>query len=82
MALRVVNYPAWRVSVNGEKVAPERLDDINQMVVRVPTGTSLIQVRFTRTPDRTAGDLLTAFSIAVVAILIVFGNSSSPETIA
>lgn len=74
VALRVVNYPAWRVSVNGEKVFPERLDDINQMIVPVPAGTSLIEVHFTRTPDRTAGDLLTALSIALVAILIALGN--------
>ena len=74
VALRVVNYPAWRVSVNGEKVVPERLDDINQMIVPVPAGTSLIEVHFTRTPDRTAGDLLTALSIAIVAILIALEN--------
>lgn len=70
VALRLLNYPAWRVSVNGETVKPERLDDINQMVVPVTVGNSLIEVRYARTPDRTAGDLLTALSIVVVAILI------------
>ena len=79
MALRVVNYPAWRVSVNGEKVVPERLGDVNQMVVRVGAGNSLIAVRFTRTPDRTAGDLITALSIAIVAMLIVIGDGDSPK---
>ena len=79
VALRVVNYPAWRVSVNGEKVVPERLGDINQMVVRVGAGNSLIAVRFTRTPDRTAGDLITALSIAIVALLIVIGDGDSPK---
>jgi uncharacterized membrane protein len=77
VALRVVNYPAWRVTVNGEKVAPERLDDINQMVVPVAPGNSLIEVRFARTPDRTAGDLLTAVSIAIVALLIVIRSGES-----
>ena len=79
VALRIVNYPAWRVSVNGEKVVPERMDDINQMVVPVPAGTSLIEVRFTRTPDRTAGDLLTALSLAIMAILVVVGTGEYPE---
>ena len=79
IALRVVNYPAWHVSVNGEKVKPERLDDINQMVVPVAAGNSLIEARFTRTPDRTAGDLLTSLSLAIVAILIVLRNGESAE---
>ncbi len=79
IALRVVNYPAWHVTVNGEKVKPERLDDINQMVVPVAEGKSLIEVRFTRTPDRTAGDLLTSLSLVIVAILIVLKNGAYPE---
>ena len=79
VALRVVNYPAWRVSVNGEKVTPERLDDLNQMVVPVGAGSSLIEVRYGRTPDRTAGDLLTALSLAIVAMLIVMRNGEPPE---
>jgi hypothetical protein len=79
IALRVLSYPAWRVSVNGKTVVPQRPDDVNQMVVPVPAGESLIEVQFTRTPDRTAGDLLTALSIAVVALLIVLGNGESAE---
>ena len=82
VALRVLNYPAWSVRVNGEKVVPERLDDINQMVVPVAAGDSLIEVRFTRTPDRTAGDLLTALSLAIVAILIVLKDGEYPEQLA
>lgn len=79
IALRVLSYPAWRVSVNGKKVVPQRPDEVNQMVVPVPAGESLIEVQFTRTPDRTAGDLLTALSIAVMAILIVLGNGEPAE---
>ena len=69
IALRVLNYPAWRVEVNGRRVAPERLDDVNQMVIPVAPGISDIRVRFVRTPDQTAGMLLSLASALVVATL-------------
>jgi hypothetical protein len=62
IALRLVNYPAWQVTLNGHEVAPQRADDVNQMIVPVAAGTAEIAVRFTRTPDRTAGLALSAIS--------------------
>ena len=62
VALRLLNYPAWEVTVNGLTVTSERLDDVNQMVVPVPGGKSEIRVRFTRTPDRTAGVAISLIS--------------------
>ena len=69
IALRVLNYPAWRVEVNGRQVVPERLDDVNQMVIPVAPGISDIRVRFVRTPDQTAGMLLSLASTLVVVTL-------------
>jgi hypothetical protein len=69
IALRVLNYPAWRVEVNGRQVVPERLDDVNQMVIPVAPGISDIRVRFVGTPDQTAGILLSLASALVVATL-------------
>jgi len=62
VALRLLNYPAWRVTVNGRTVAPQRSDDVNQMIVPVAAGSSEIQVKFSRTLDRTAGIALSLFS--------------------
>lgn len=55
MAMRVLNYPAWRVKVNGETVKPESADDYGQMIIPLEAGASEITVDFTRTNDRTAG---------------------------
>ena len=70
LAVRVLNYPAWRVEVNGKAITPERMDDINQMVVPVPPGKSVVDIRFARTEDRTLGDLLSLFSVGIVGALI------------
>lgn len=69
VALRLLNYPAWRVEVNGKPVTPERLDDFNQMVVPVDAGRSDIRVRFTRTTDRTIGNVISA-AAALLAIIL------------
>ncbi len=67
--VRLLNYPAWRVEVNGKRVVPSRLDDINEMVIPVEAGISLIDIRFVRTPDRVAGNLVSAFSLAICGMI-------------
>ena len=68
IALRLLNYPAWRVEVNGKVVHPERVDDVNQMVVPVGRGPSEIRVAFTRTVDRTVGN-----AVSLVSALLTIG---------
>jgi len=58
------------VEVNGKAVAPERTDDVNQMVVPVPAGRSDIRVQFTRTADRTLGNSISALSVLLAVALL------------
>jgi hypothetical protein len=69
VALRLLNYPAWRVEVNGARVTPENNGDTAQMVVAIPAGTSQISVVFGRTWDRTVGGIATIVSILFAAAL-------------
>jgi hypothetical protein len=71
LALRLINYPAWRVEVNGRQISPERADDYDQMIVPVTAGESRVRVLFTRTWDRTLGGVLTAASLLVALFLIL-----------
>jgi hypothetical protein len=75
LALRVLNYPAWRVRVNGRPTRPEPVNDVQQMVLPVDAGISDIEVRFTRTPDRTVGGALSALSALVVVFLLRRGRN-------
>jgi hypothetical protein len=69
VALRVLNYPAWRVEVNGARVMPENNGDTAQMVVALPAGASEVTVVFGRTWDRTAGGIVSIVSILFAAAL-------------
>ncbi|MGH9743095.1 MAG: hypothetical protein ACRD51_12195, partial [Candidatus Acidiferrum sp.] len=58
LGLRLLNYPAWQVKVNGAVVTPMNGEDFNQMLVPLKPGVSHIQVRFRRTWDRWTGDFV------------------------
>jgi hypothetical protein len=75
VALRLLNYPAWQVTVNGKTVPPEKPDDVDQMLVPIEAGQSEIQVRFVRTTDQTAGIALSVFSLLLAAGLLMSGKS-------
>jgi hypothetical protein len=70
VALRLLNYPAWQVTVNAKTVIPEKPDDLDQMLVPIEAGKSEIQVRFVRTNDQTAGIALSIFSLLLAAGLL------------
>jgi len=53
--LRLFNYPAWRVQVNGQAVAAETRETTGQMVIPVEAGRNRVRVTFIRTGDRTVG---------------------------
>ena len=57
--LRVMDYPAWRVTVNGAPVDTRPRRDDGLMVVPVAAGVSQIEVRYGATRDVWAGRILT-----------------------
>src|SRR5467141_2882479 len=74
LALRLLNYPAWQVQVNGSRVQPASAEDSGQMIVLLPAGQSRISARFTRTRDRALGAILSIVSLFVGAFLLWWGS--------
>lgn len=70
VALRLLDYPAWRVEVNGQTVAPQHAESTAQIVLAVPLGTHRISVKFIRTWDRTLGRVLSLMSFVVWGTLL------------
>lgn len=66
LTLRLFNYPAWGVTINGERVDSRTTEGTGQMVIPVSAGKNDVQVRFRRTPDRTLGGAVSLISLAVL----------------
>jgi hypothetical protein len=80
VALRLLNYPAWQVEVNGEIVVAETEPDTGQIQVEVPAGHSVVRVRFVRTADRTIGGAISAAALlAVAGLIFVEWRKRSPQ---
>ena len=75
VALRLLNYPAWRVEVNGRATAPERMDDFNVIVIPVERGSSVIRVWFARTADRTVGIVVSVMAVMAAIVLMAWGKN-------
>lgn len=63
--VRLLKYPAWRVTIDGTLAQTSSADDTGQLLFHVPAGRHIVVVELSRTPDRTLG--------GAISILLVFG---------
>jgi len=67
LALKRLNYPAWRGRVDGRETELRTREITGEILVPVAAGRHRVEVRFERTPDRTAGgaiSILAAIGLA------------------
>ncbi len=70
IGMRLLDYPAWRVEVNGKPVIVEHPEGMEQMIVPLGAGDSQIDVHFIRTRDRTLGIAISG--VGVLTLLALF----------
>jgi hypothetical protein len=80
VVLRVLNYPAWRATVNGTAVRPSHAKETEQMIVPIPAGESKVRIDFIRTRDRTLGGWISTASL-VASLSILFYNRRPPQIV-
>ena len=80
LVLRLFNYPAWRVEVNGHKVQTETQDDTGQMLVPITARESIVHIIFVRTWDRTVGAIVSLVSAAGLLLWFVKGRLAATQT--
>ncbi len=73
LALRLINYPAWKIEVDGNVAHADSLLETAQLSAQVPAGKHSVNVHFQRTWDRTAGG---AISIVSAFLLLGFAAKS------
>jgi hypothetical protein len=82
VALRLLNYPAWRVEVNGKTVTPHHAETNAQMILSLSPGAQRITVRFGRTSDRKLGLVISVVALLTLLALLNAGGlrllSASP----
>jgi hypothetical protein len=69
LALRLFNYPAWRVEVNGHEVRPGTREGTGQMLVPVEAGLNRVRISFVRTWDRTVGGWISLLALVAAFVL-------------
>jgi len=76
LRLRIADYPAWRVRVNGAVVQQRLQEGSDEMLIDLPSGHSEVQINFIRTADRTISG---AISATTALVLFVFMLVAKPN---
>jgi hypothetical protein len=69
LILRLLSYPAWRITVNGNAVTPADPRDDGLIAVPVPQGPVELAAEWTTTPDVIAGRCVSALALLLLIAL-------------
>jgi hypothetical protein len=66
LRIRLLNYPAWRVEVNGREITAGTQPVTGEILIPVDTGSNRVRLSFVQTEDRLIGDLVSAGTLLLV----------------
>jgi len=82
VGLRLLDYPAWRLEVNGKAVTPRHAETNGQIILLLSPGSERITAKFVRTPDRKLGIAISVMAVLTLLALLNAGGmrllSASP----
>ena len=78
LVLKLFEYPAWRVEVNGRPVEAGTLEGTGQMTIPVEAGENQVRIKFGRTRDRTLGGLISFATILILLLVALFTRRPLP----
>ena len=73
LVLRLLNYPAWLVDVNGQVVTTATRDVTGQMLIPVQAGENQVRIKFARTQDRTTGGMISIVTVLFMGGFVALG---------
>jgi hypothetical protein len=68
LAVRLADYPAWELRVDGVDTPIESRPPQGEILVPLAAGSRQVELRFGRTPDRTAGAMISGLSLLCVLV--------------
>jgi hypothetical protein len=69
LTLRLFNYPAWKVTVNGKPTQTQTSEVTGLLIVPVKAGENEVRVRFARMPDCLVGEIISVTSLGVFSVV-------------
>jgi hypothetical protein len=72
LRLRLFNYPAWQVEVNGVSIVAKSQPRTGEILVPVETGISEVRVKFIQTRDRFWGGFISLMTLLAVVGWVVY----------
>ncbi|HUL17406.1 MAG TPA: 6-pyruvoyl-tetrahydropterin synthase-related protein [Terriglobales bacterium] len=80
LAIRLLDYPAWRVTLNGKRVEAIHEGTTRAMYLALEPGTSHVEIRFARTPDRIVGGYASLAALLAAGLLWYFPEQKQPAS--
>ena len=68
LTVRLFNYPAWEVVVNGKPTETQRTDVTGLIVIPIAAGDNDVHIHFRRTIDRVVGNVVSLISLALFVV--------------
>lgn len=78
LELHLLDYPAWRATLNGKPVSIQHSKGTAQMIIPVPAGESELKIDFTRTIDRALGGWISVASLAA-SVTVLLWKRRTPQ---